>query len=451
MSTQPIRRAADLRRSVLAAKSRRKSGKGGWRGTWKDRLDIPKAEETDILLTRGEYPNPEDVDEKTGEAKLAHFHTCKQHGFKLKPKGEGSYFSARCNIDADQEDCIGCMRKEQGDRRVTTKDTFSFNVLHIALHRKVPLERDGKVVKYEEGDNRGKPIMTWELVEKPKDRKAILADLDGLLEDGEVALFRKKYIEVGAGHRDELSMIQDMAAKFCKCGGKLKPIRFSCEECEEELADVEDDDMSAKEIAAFSESRERCKKCGHVGIPVPESICDTCRNPEPLTAFDVVATVKKEGEGASSHIVIKAITPLDRYQLPNEEYLIEWEKSGKDFVPKEDENGDWVFSEDLDLRKSVESQWDFEKVHEPRDHGYIAKRLDCENPFKESATGSSKYRNYGASGSRSRVDEGEDKPSRGRGRREEPEEDVEEEDERPRRRGDDDDDAPRRRQRVGSR
>ena len=60
MSTQN-RRAVGLRRSVLEGKSRRRTGKGGWRGTWQDRLDIPKAEETDILLTRAEYPNPEDL------------------------------------------------------------------------------------------------------------------------------------------------------------------------------------------------------------------------------------------------------------------------------------------------------------------------------------------------------------------------------------------------------
>ena len=414
MSTTTTRRTADLRRSVLASKSRRKGGKGGWRGSWKDRFDIPKAEETDILLTRGEYPNPDDIDEKSGEPNLAHFHTCKTHGVKLKPKGEGSYYSARCNMDAGQEDCLLCMKKEQGDRRITDRATFSFNVLHLALYKQVPLVRDGKVVKYDEGDKRGEPIMTWEQVEKPKDRKEIMAHLDEMLKNGEVAMFKKKYIECGSGHRDELSMIQDMAAKNCKCGGKLKPVRFSCEGCEEILADVEDDDMSAKEVARFAESREKCKDCGHVGIPVPESICDSCKHPEPLTAFDVVATVKKEGEGASSHIVVKSVTPLDRYMLPTEEYLIEWEKDGKDWVPKEDDNGDWVFSEDNDLKKVIDAQWNFEEVHAPRDHGYNASKLGCDNPFKSASDGASKYKTYGkeAAPSRTRVAEDDDKPRR---------------------------------------
>lgn len=454
------RKAVGLRRSVLDSKSRRKSGKGGWRGTWKDRLDIPKAEETDILLTRGEYVNPEDVDKESGELGLAHFHTCKVHGLKLKTSGPGSYLTARCNIDAGQEDCLCCMKKEQGDRRVTMKDNFSFNCLHLALHEKVDLVRDGKVVKYEDGENRGKAIQTWEEVDKPRRKKELLEDIDNLVEKGEAALFRKKYIEVGAGFRDELSQIDEMASHFCKCGGELTPILFTCEECKELLADVEKDDMSKKEVAAFASSREKCpnKDCGHVGLPVPEMVCGDCKDPAPLSAFDVVATIKKEGEGAQSHIVIKKITPLDRYQLPNGASLIKWFKNKKgDFEP-EFENDDFVFTEDFDVKKTVDSQWDFEKVHEPREHGFIAKQLGCENPFK--STGAGKYKDYdgggSGGGSRTRVDDGDDRRGRGRGRdgddRDKEDEDDRNEDRgRGRGREDDDDRRGGGRRRVGSR
>lgn len=451
------RKAAGLRRSVLDSKSRRRTGKGGWRGTWKDRLDIPKAEETDILLTRGEYPNPEDVKED-GELGLAHFHTCKVHGLKLKQSGPGSYLTARCNIDAGQEDCLSCMKKEQGDRRITTKDNFSFNCLHIALHEKVDLVRDGKVVRYEEGENRGKAIQTWEEVDKPRRKKELLEDIDDLVERGEAALFRKKYIEVGAGFRDELSQIDEMASHYCKCGGELTPILFTCEECEEVLADVDKDDMSKKEVAAFSSSREKCpnKDCGHVGLPVPQMVCDSCKDPSPLSAFDVVATIKKEGEGAQSHIVVKKITPLDRYTLPNGASLIKWFKNKKgDFEP-DFENDEFVFTEDFDVKKTVESQWDFEKVHEPREHGFIAKQLGCENPFK--STGAGKYKDYGGGGGgrSNRVDDEGDRRGRGRGRDEDDREEEDEEEDRDRggrggRRGRDDDEPPRGRRRASSR
>lgn len=442
------RKAAGLRRSVLAGKSRRREGKGGWRGNWKDRLDIPKAEETDILLTRGEYPNPEDKDEKTGEPGLAHFHTSKQHGVKLKNSGPGSYFTTRCAMDAGLDDCVACMRMEQGDRRITLKDTFSFNCLHLALYERVPVVRDGKVVKYDEGEKRGEPVLTWAEVEKPRRKKEMLDEIDTLLERGEAALFRKKYIEVGAGHRDELSQIDEMASHHCKCGGELTPVTFTCEECGAVLADVERDDLSRKEISAFSSSRERCKECGHVGLPLPEMVCDSCKEPAPLTAFDVVATVRKEGEGTNSHIVVKKITPLDKYRLPNGAPLVEFVNVAKkgaapEYEAKFDKDDNFVFTEEFDVKKLVEAQFDFEEVHKPQDHGYVANRLGCENPFP-STSGAGKYKNYGGGGGggvgrRNRVED--EAPARGRG--------DDEEEANPRGRGREDDTQPGRRRRVG--
>jgi hypothetical protein len=438
MSTQN-RVVSGLRRSVLDGKSRR-AGKGtGWRGSWRDRYDIPKAEEEDILLTRAAYENPEDVDEKTGEVRLAHFHTCQMHHLKLKPSGKGSFMTARCGIDAGKKDCLGCKAQAEGDRRVTKKPDFSFNILHFGLYEKVPLERDGKVVKHEDGENRGKPVMVWEPVERPSDRKRILADLDNYIDDGTVRMFQKRYIEVGGGHRDDLAQIDADAAKFCRCGGDLTPIAFTCEQCEEELADVDKDDMGKKEVAAFAMSREKCKKCGHIGLPVPENTCNSCKRPEPLSAFDVVARVRKEGEGTNSHIVVKKITPLDQYQLPNGNYLIEFEKDGKEYYPKYDDDGGWIFVEDMDIRKQATSQWDFEKVHEPKDHEFLARTLGIRNPFPPEK-GESKYSRYGGG------DDADDDKPRGRGGRAEAEPD---EDDTPRRRGraEPEEDAPRRRRR----
>jgi hypothetical protein len=442
MSTS--RQVSGLRRSVLDGKSRKGAGKGaGWRGSWRDRFDTPKAEEEDILLTRAAYENPDDIDEKTGEARLAHFHTCQMHHLKLKPSGKGSFMTARCGLDAGKKDCLGCKCQAEGDRRITKKPDYSFNILHFGLYERVPLERDGKVVKHDDGESRGKPVLVWEAVEKPSDRKRILADLDGYIQDGTVRLYQKRYIEVGGGHRDDLAQIDADAAKFCRCGGDLTPVAFTCEQCEEELADVDKDDMGKKEVAAFAMSREKCKKCGHIGLPVPENTCNGCKKPEPLSAFDVVARVRKEGEGTNSHIVVKKITPLDQYQLPDGGFLIEFDKENGKYYPKEGEEG-WVFVEDMDIRKQATSQWDFEKVHEPKDHDFLAKTLGVRNPFPPER-GESKYSRYGGD----TKEEGDDDKPRGRGGRDEPEE----EEDRPRGRGgrggrdEPEEEAPRRRRR----
>lgn len=409
------RKPAGLRRSVLDLKSRKSTGKGGWRGSWKDRFDIPKATDADILITRGSYDNPSEVDPETGEVGLAHFHTCQQHPLKLKKSGPGSFLSVRCNIDAGEENCLCCLRKEQGDNRIGIRTIFSFNILSLAIYEQVPAMRDGRPLKYEQGEKRGQPIMQWELVDKPRRLREINDDLDALIAEGKVTLVRKKYLEVGSSHQEDLSRIDELASAFCKCGGGLKPFAFECAECGTELLDIENEDLAPKEVAAYAGQRDRCtnKKCGYVGIPVPRMVCDNCNDPAPLTAFDVVATVRKEGEGTNSHITIRKVTPLDRYELPGGASLIEWEKISGVFEPVFDEDDNFVFTTDFDVKKLAESLWDFEKVHAPRDHEWLAMkgRLDCDNPFPP-RPGTSKYRNYDENATRgrgrSRVDDDDD-------------------------------------------
>lgn len=438
-------KAVGLRRSVMDSKSRKKTGNGGWRGGWRDRMDIPKAEAADVLLTRGSYPNPEDLD-KNGEPTYAHYHTCKMHHMKV---GQ-SFSTARCAIDAalaagkeeSEADCLACYAQSEGNRAVSTKTSFSFNCLHIALHERVPvIDKDTKrPKKYEQGEKRGEVMTEWALVEKPRRRQEILDDVDALVEKGDVALFRKKYIECGAGHRDEISAIDEKASHLCICGGKLRPIRFTCSNCEEVLADVHENDMSPAEVLSFSSQREKCKFCKTIDLPVPESVCDSCRDPQPLTAFDVVATICKEGEGKGSHIVVQKIVPLDQYELPNGASLIEWENvAGKGekarYEPVYDPDGNFTFTEDYDTKKTAEVTWDFEKVHTPRDHEWVANKLGCRVPsgFRPIDGGTSnKYRRYGgaAADSRTRVEDDGDVPEdnepenepapRGRRRTEEP-------------------------------
>lgn len=422
------RKVAGLRQSVLRSQKSRKKGKGGWRGNWRDRFDIPKAEGASILLTRGDYDDPEYIDDETGEMGASHFHTCQVHSVRLAKGGKGSFYTSRCAIDhaianggtEDDADCLHCLQQEQGDRRVGTKSTYSFNVVHLALYEKVHAERDGKKLFYErdgEKHKRGDPIMNWQEVTRPKARKRILADIDELVEDDEVRMFAKRYLEVGAGFREQISSLSDEAGKFCKCGGDLTPTAFECEECEEIICDVEEEDLDATEVAEFQSQRQRCEHCGHSGFPVADPVCDSCDEPEALTAFDVVAKIRKRGEGTNTTILFDEVVPLTDFELPNGATLLEWD----DDDPEEDEDGNWVFTEDYDFRKVATSQFNFEKVHEPSDNDWVASRLKCNNPFKRrGGGGASKYHNYGG-----RKDEEEDEdtgdeeseaPRRGSGR-----------------------------------
>jgi hypothetical protein len=443
-----------LRRSVLKGKGSRNRN-SGWRGNWTDRLDIPKAEATPILLTPGEYPligkekNQAASDDNPDP--IAHYHTCLYHSVKLRSKGPGSYYTARCGVQAgevaglDDEDCLLCFREAQGDQRVQGRYLFSFNVIHFGLYRREKkIGKDGKVVFFEkdsEHHKRGDPVLVWNEVKKPRDRKEVMADLDDLLDLGEeseedgVVLARKKYIEVGRTHRDQLTEIDEKASQMCRCGGMLEPIAFNCEHCDQEILDVEEANLAPEEVKKFAEERQRCDHCGEVGLPIPVPVCDTCDDPQPLSFFEVVAYIRKAGEGTSTRVEIEKVVRLDEFELPDGSSPIEWDED--EDVPVEDEDGNWVLSEDHGIKKLAESQWNFEKVHAPRDHQFHASRLGCEIPhgFKDSeltAFGggggkrtSAKYRNYGSKSADSRFDSSNDSED----------EDDDEKDNTPRRRG----------------
>lgn len=430
--SRSLRRTAATVRAAAKAKSGR-----GWRGNWMDRLDIPKSHAVPVLLTPGEYPlvgfEREELATDEDPDPTAHYHTQRAHSVKPSQK---EFYSSRCNLDAGDEDCLLCYLAEKGDRRVSSRYLYSFNCIEFGLFQRVPKrDKKGKIVLAERDTKsykRGEPILVWEAVTKPRDVKEVMADLDDLLKLGEeneeegVVLARKRYIEVGKGHRENIVEIDNEASKMCRCGGNLSPVEFGCEACDHEIAHVIEDNLGPEEAASFAESRQRCPACGHVGLPIVRTECDSCDDPRPLSAFDVVAYLKKKGTGPSTRIEIEKVVPLDAFDLLDGSSPIEWDEDTDE--PIEDEEGNWVMSEYQSLAKLAGSQWNFDNVHTPNDHHWHAKRLGVEIPAsfapstasnRRSATGglAAKYRSYGSDTGSSRI--------RGDDRTEEEEEEVE--------------------------
>lgn len=383
-----------LRRSVRAVKDAKgDSAAKGWSGSWRNRLDIPKDTSVDIILTRGTYANPYDLD-ADGEARPAHFHTEKMHQAKYRDKsGKEKFQMWRCALDVNPDaDCLGCKLKAEGDSRLATREMFSFNLLHLDLYEQTAvIGRDGRPLLFEEGEKRGQPVMQWTAVDKPSRRRQIEANIHELLAAGTVQVFRKKYVQVGSGHRDALTAIDEKANDLCNCGGDLFPASFICPFCEHVLADVEKDDMSEKEIQSWMNNRKKCPHCRQTGYPEVTFGCSQCDTPSPLTAFDVVATIRKVGQGAQSQIQIEKIVPLDKYTLPGGISLIEWDtaKDGTAYPRIDKETGGFVLTEDFDVAKAT-TQWNFDTIHAPKPNAEIATMLGVKNPFRE--TGADKYR-----------------------------------------------------------
>lgn len=383
-----------LRRSVRGER-KKKTGKG-WKGNWRDRLTISKDYAMPILLCPGEYDEPREdkIGENDGVPPVNHYFVHPSHAYKQATGNAFRMWRCACGYNGEG-DCLGCYRAEHGDKRVGgRRDTFSINALHIGLYEKAAVkDKDGKTVRYSEDTENAKagdPVMAWQEITKARDKKEALNDIDAKLEEGSVALFRKKYIEVGSGHLDNLMQIDELASKRCACGGELTPTRFSCESCGEVLCDIEDSNMEPKDVLRYSDERQRCPECGHLGFTEAEVMCDECSDPRPLTCFNVVALVRKAGEGTKSTIFVDKIIPLDEYQLPDGSYLLDIDEGGY-FV--QDEDGNYVLREDA--KKLVDNQFDFDRVQRIEDNDTIARFLDCENPFGPSKKDpGSKYRQY---------------------------------------------------------
>lgn len=412
-------RALGLRASVRG--ETRKQSKG-WKGNFRDELYPPKAESTWILLCPGTYEDhhPDAIKDNGGTPPVKPYFSCPTHTYKYKEKGKDQFRTRRCaeGWDGSEGDCLGCHELSQGDKRVGFKrKQYSINIIHFALYHKADLKgADGKTRRFEEDapdgkHKRGDPIRGWQEVTRRRDRDEIMDDLENLIEEGEVALFRKKYLKVGKNHLENLMEIADRAKTRCRCGGRTEPVVFFCQGCGDELTNVVDANMDANERDNYALERQRCDGCGVVDFPDVEYECDECDEPEPLEYWEVVAKIRKVGENTSSTITIEEIMPIYEFELQDGYGIIEFDDDNE---PVLDEDGDFVLAEDI--AKLASNPFDFDTIHTPMDNDYIAKILGVENVFGDKGA-----KGYGAS------------KRRGRGRDEEEEE--EEEDEKPRKGG----------------
>lgn len=382
-------RSMGLRASVRGERKQR--GKG-WKGSFRDRYDVPKATATPILLIRGEYEDfrPEKIKENGGVPPVKAYHVRPSHGLKLAERGPGSYREFVCgdgwNPNASGQ-CVCCYAADGGDKRINLRDKFAMNILHLSLYTQQPvMGRDGKPLRYQQaGEDHaaGDPIMGWQEVTAARDLRTTMENLDELLASNKVHLYRRKYLDLGSGHLDNLMAIDERASRLCFCGGTLSPVEFSCEKCQEVLCNVDEANLTPEQVADYYNERQRCNSCGHNGFAVAHTICDNCDTPRPMSAFDVVAYVRKTGENTTSKIDIEKVVPLHEYQLPNGEYLIDGYDDTEDggYTPK------WT-----EAVTKVMTQFDFDQVFPEPDSGEVATVLKIDDPFKKApAAGARQY------------------------------------------------------------
>lgn len=429
-----LRVRAGIKRSTTSSKK----GKG-WRTNWRDRTTAPREkahEEEGFLFTPGEYEDrhPRTLERNGGKPTIEAFYTRQLHRIAVRGKGGATYNKAvTCRRFYDGSACLACDELERGNRRVDNgkkdqdgfvKAGFSVNCIQFGLFELVEATRaDGTVIRYESDSDsgaknphrRGDPIMQWERVVRPRDRKEILGNLKKELSSGSVRLFMKKYMDVGPAHLGVLAEIDGMAGEFCKnCGtGALEISAFECSACRELLLDVLDANLASGELQAYGRTDQRCPSCGHMDLAQPVYDCDSCKFPDPYRWFEVIAKCRKTGENAQTVITVDSVVPIDQFRLPDGSYLVQLRDDGSPKLepldPGDPDKSPLGFVYEEEIGRLIENQFNFEDVHRPESNDEIAQWLEIPNPYASTGRGGA------GSGSNSR--QAEDEPRRGGGGR----------------------------------
>ena len=192
--------------------------------------------------------------------------------------------------------CVSCYEISSGANNISCRKLHLFNVVKLVYTHKVDSDRERK-------DGKG---FYQEIVECTGKKCK-------LCKAGHERTFgRKMYWPLGPTHVEQLLDIQTMNLnRNCICGGRLKPRAFICPECEQVFRDLEEEPITEKgELKELRDQDYKCDKCNYEGPMVELPKCNKCKNPTPLTLWDVEMDVYKSGKNTSSVIQLAGFEPL---------------------------------------------------------------------------------------------------------------------------------------------
>ena len=286
--------------------SKQKKGKGSG-GGFDDRFNPPSIDEDParIMLFAPDKPYKMKLEREKGKPKIIerdygivmdHFDGVVMRGFrctaglKMEEVEDGDWI-----ITEGSKPCVGCYEKESGSNSLRIKKNHLFNIIKLGWFHEVEKEKEGKkkTIKYKEyRPCRGK---------KCKYCKRGVKRVFG----------HRMYWPLGPLHLGQLVATEtSRISKKCRCGGKIIPRAFLCEKCEEAVRDLEEDPAEKGELRDLRDDKHECPHCGHHGYLKPYVVCKKCKNPKPLTLWDVEMEVHKSGEKMQSVIQVGDFKPL---------------------------------------------------------------------------------------------------------------------------------------------
>lgn len=255
----------------------------------RNRFEPPQNNTTTLRLRPGSYKSFAGLDVEFYQY-YKHFCVGKNRSFICSKVWEED---ANGDIAPVAGKCLGCDEIDNGNKGVSKQLLHAFHGIHMAWFHLVQAEdRNGKPITTRDG----KPAMN------KMPCKGRVCDL--CKQKAEKIFGKAVYFPVGVNHFGNLGGFVEEIEKNCVCGGTLTPVTYGCIKCGTILLDVADCEMSDEDIIKWAKRSHKCSECGYVDVAIPELECSDCKEPRPLSIFDVDIDIKKHGEGTKSALQI---------------------------------------------------------------------------------------------------------------------------------------------------
>lgn len=204
--------------------------------------------------------------------------------------------------------CIPCLELENGATNYSFRRLAGFLLLHLDWYYLIPAT-----------DKSGNPLRYTKDTKSHKAGDVILEHVhepEAIAKLGRVQLRKGGYERVfgnlmhwgiGTNHLLVLSAKMMDLENECRCGGMLETLLWECPNCGAEVFDLTsgESDYTKKDINQMVIRPVKCSGCGASVMLDPVKECDQCKDPQPLTIWDVDLFVGREGEGTQTQLIIR--------------------------------------------------------------------------------------------------------------------------------------------------
>ncbi len=304
-------------------------------------LEAPHVAEK-IVLIEGEYTDPYNPLPSGQPSTSAAYHL-RFHRYMARWQNKQIPKNITCTRGADPHNaqpCVPCMmtdNKEWDEKNHGARSNWIFNIAHLEPYHEMPYMKNGQIQNKTGG---GGPIMVDKICRNGTVAERVYSrtankPCEGCAANAPQKLGSHRYWQVGKGHlNDLLDFNKKTLGKVCfYTNTGVVQIGYTCSKCSGRILDIATSGATNEQLEQFEQSAQRCAACGNVDMPLPEyesgwdergfSKIPNFQMPvgpdgkpyksRPLTLFDVVLWVQREGENTDSKTVITNWCRLTQY------------------------------------------------------------------------------------------------------------------------------------------